>query len=71
MVGEMNINPDHALRACREFVSKKVIPEDLSISPQALAATLEAMGHSELNGNQRQARVQACVELRFLNAAEA
>jgi NitT/TauT family transport system substrate-binding protein len=71
MVGEMNINPDHALRACREFVSKKVIPEDLSISPQALVATLEAMGHSELNGNQRQARVQACVELRFLNAAEA
>jgi NitT/TauT family transport system substrate-binding protein len=71
MVGEMNINPDHALRACREFVSKKVIPEDLSISPQALAATLEAMGHSELNGNQRQARVQACVELRFLNADEA
>ena len=71
MVGEMNINPDHALRACREFVSRKVIPEDLSISPQALAATLEAMGHSELNGNQRQARVQACVELRFLNAAEA
>jgi ABC-type nitrate/sulfonate/bicarbonate transport system substrate-binding protein len=71
LVGETNINPDHALRACREFVSKKVIPEDLSISPQALAATLEAMGHSELNGNQRQARVQACVELRFLNAAEA
>jgi ABC-type nitrate/sulfonate/bicarbonate transport system substrate-binding protein len=71
VVGEMRINPDHALRACRDFVSKKVIPKDLSINPQAFAATLEAMGRSELNRNQTQAVVQACVELRFLNAAEA
>jgi NitT/TauT family transport system substrate-binding protein len=70
VVGEMSINPDHALRACREFVSKKVIPKDLSINPQAFAATLEAMGRSELNGNQTQAEVEACLELGFLNAAE-
>jgi ABC-type nitrate/sulfonate/bicarbonate transport system substrate-binding protein len=70
VVGEMSINPDHALRACREFVSKKVIPKDLSVNPQAFAATLEAMGRSELNGNQTQAEVEACLELGFLNAAE-
>ena len=39
VLDKISIDPDHALRACREFVSKKVIPRDLSINPHALAAT--------------------------------
>jgi NitT/TauT family transport system substrate-binding protein len=70
VVGEMSINPDHALRACREFVSKKVIPKDLSINPQAFAATLEAMRRSGLIKDHPQSEVQACVDLKFLDAIE-
>src|SRR5262245_8624750 len=51
VLDEIDIKPEHARRACQEFVSKKVIPKDLSINPQAFAATLEAMGRSELNRN--------------------
>jgi ABC-type nitrate/sulfonate/bicarbonate transport system substrate-binding protein len=70
VLDEIDIKPEHAHRACQEFVSKKVIPKDLSINPQAFAATLEAMGRSELNRNQTHAAVQASIDLRFLNAAE-
>jgi hypothetical protein len=66
----MSINPDHALSACREFVSKKVIPKDLSINPQALAATLEAMRRSELIKDQPQSEMQASIDMRFLSAGE-
>jgi ABC-type nitrate/sulfonate/bicarbonate transport system substrate-binding protein len=67
-VDKMNINPDHALRACREFASKKVIPRDLSLSAQAFTATLEAMRGANLIKDHPQAEVQACADLRFLNA---
>ena len=39
----MRINPEHARRACRDFVSKKSDTQDLSIDPHAFTATLEAM----------------------------
>jgi hypothetical protein len=67
VLGEINMMPEHARRACREFVSKKVIPRDLSINPQAFAATLEAMLRS---GVIKDHEVQACVELKFLDATE-
>jgi NitT/TauT family transport system substrate-binding protein len=70
VLDELSINPDHALRACREFVSKKVIPKDLSINPQAFAATLEAMRRSGLIKDHPQSEVQACVDLKFLDAIE-
>ena len=70
VLDKMSINPDHARRACREFVSKKVIPKDLSINPQAFAATLEAMRRSELIENQAQSEMQACIDMRFLSASE-
>jgi hypothetical protein len=61
---------EHAHRACREFVSKKVIPRDLSISPPAFAATWEAMRRSGLIKDHPQSELQACVDLRFLDATE-
>jgi NitT/TauT family transport system substrate-binding protein len=70
VLDEMTIKPDHARRACREFVSKKVIPKDLSINPQAFAATLEAMRRSELIKDRPQSEMQACIEMRFLSASE-
>jgi ABC-type nitrate/sulfonate/bicarbonate transport system substrate-binding protein len=66
----INVNPDHARRACREFVSKKTIPRDLSINPQAFAATLEAMRRSGLIKDHSQSEAQASVDLKFLNATE-
>jgi ABC-type nitrate/sulfonate/bicarbonate transport system substrate-binding protein len=70
VLGEINMKPEHARRACREFVSKKVIPKDLSINPQAFAATLEAMRRSELIKDAPQSEMQACIDMRFLNAGE-
>ena len=70
VLDQMTIKPDHAHRACREFVSKKVIPRDLSINPHAFAATLEAMRHTELIKDHPQSELQACVDLRFLDATE-
>jgi ABC-type nitrate/sulfonate/bicarbonate transport system substrate-binding protein len=70
VLDKISLNPEHAHRACREFVSKKVIPKDLSIDPQAFAATLEAMRRSELIKDHPQSEVQACVDLRFLDATE-
>ena len=54
VLDEMSIKPDHARRACREFVSKKVIPRDLSIDPRAFTATLEAMRCTDLIKDQPQ-----------------
>jgi NMT1/THI5 like len=70
VLDKMNINPDHALSACRDFVSKKIIPKDLSINPQAFAATLEAMRRGELIKDQPQSEMQACIDMRFLSASE-
>ena len=79
VLGEINMTPKHARRACREFVSKKVIPRDLSINPQAFAATLEAMLRSGVIKDHPHSEVQAltvlktcpaCVDLRFLDAPE-
>ena len=39
VLGEINMKPEHARRACQESVSKTVLPRDLSIDPQAFAAT--------------------------------
>jgi ABC-type nitrate/sulfonate/bicarbonate transport system substrate-binding protein len=71
VLDEMTIKPDHARRACREFVSKKVIPRDLSIGPRAFTATLEAMRYTHLLKGQPQLEMQACVDLQFLDATEA
>ena len=65
--GEIDIKPEHTRRACLEFVSKTVLPRNMSISPQAFAATLEAMRGSGLIKNHPQSEVQACVDLRFLD----
>jgi ABC-type nitrate/sulfonate/bicarbonate transport system substrate-binding protein len=70
VLDQMTIKPEHAHRACREFVSKKVIPRDLSISPPAFAATWEAMRRSGLIKDHPQSELQACVDLRFLDATE-
>ena len=70
VVDEMSINPDHALRACREFVSKKVIPRDLSIDTHAFTATLEAMRCADLVKDHPQPEMQVCVDLQFLSATE-
>ena len=71
VLDQMSINPEHARRACQEFVSKKVIPREyLSINPHAFAATLEAMRHTNLIKDQSQAEVHACIDLRFLDATE-
>src|ERR1700722_6504797 len=70
VLDRMKIKPDHARRACREFESKKVIPKDISINPQAFAATLESMRRSELIKDQPQSEMQACIDMRFLSASE-
>ena len=70
VLDQMRIKPEHARRACREFVSKRVIPRDLSIDPHAFAATLEAMKRSDLLKDHPQSEMQACVDLRFLSAGE-
>ena len=70
VLDQMSINPEHARRACQEFVSKKVIPRDLSINPRAFATTSEAMRRGELIEDHPQSDVQACVDLRFLDATE-
>jgi len=70
VLDQMSLDQEHALRACREFVSKKVIPRDLSINPEAFAATLEAMLRSGVIKDHPHSEVQACVDLRFLDAPE-
>ena len=69
VLDQMSIKPDHARRACREFVSKKVIPRDLSINPHAFATTLDAMRHTNLIKDQSpQAELHACIDVQFLDA---
>jgi len=58
VLDQMSRDPEHAIRACREFVSKKVIPRDLSINPEAFAATLGAMRHSGLIKDRPQSEVR-------------
>ena len=50
--------------------SQKSIPQTLSIDPHAFAATLEAMGRPDLIKDHPQSEVQACGDLRFLDATE-
>ena len=71
VLDQMSINPKHARRACQEFVSKKVIPRDLSINPRAFVTTFEAMRRGELINSQPQSEMQACIDTRFLSAGEA
>jgi len=71
LLDQMNIKPEHARRACQEFVSKTVIPKDLSIDSQALAATLEAMRRGELIEDRPESEMQTCIDLRFLRAGKA
>jgi hypothetical protein len=70
VLGEINMKPEHVRRACQEFVSKTVLPRDLSIDPQAFAATLEAMRRSELIKDQPQSEMQTSIDMRFLSAGE-
>jgi hypothetical protein len=42
-ISKMSIKPEYARRACRDFVSKAIMPRDLSIDPLAFGAVLEAM----------------------------
>jgi len=69
--GEIDINREHARRACREFVSKAVIPKDLSIDPLAFAATVEAMEHNDLIRERSRPTLKSCADLKFLAAAGA
>jgi ABC-type nitrate/sulfonate/bicarbonate transport system substrate-binding protein len=68
VIDQLNIKPEHARRACREFVAKTVIPRDLSIGPRAFAATLEAMRGADIVTHDQQNEMQICTDLRFLNA---
>jgi NitT/TauT family transport system substrate-binding protein len=69
VLDQLNMRPEHARRACREFVAKTVIPRDLAINPDAFAATLEAMRGAEIVDNERRDEMQACTDLRFLNSS--
>jgi NitT/TauT family transport system substrate-binding protein len=71
LLDQVSINPEHARRACREFVSKTVLPKDLSIDPRAVAATLEAMRRGELIEDRPQSEMQTYVDMRFLSAGTA
>jgi NitT/TauT family transport system substrate-binding protein len=71
LLDQVSINPEHARRACREFVSKTVLPKDLSVDPRAVAATLEAMRRGELIEDRPQSEMQTYVDMRFLSAGTA
>jgi ABC-type nitrate/sulfonate/bicarbonate transport system substrate-binding protein len=65
-VGKMDMNREHARRACRGFVSKAVFPKDLSIDPLAFAATIEAMEHNDLMEKRPRPSLSECADLKFL-----
>jgi ABC-type nitrate/sulfonate/bicarbonate transport system substrate-binding protein len=67
VLDQLNMRPEHARRACQEFVTKTVIPRDLAISPEAFAATLDAMHAAGIVNNGRQDEMRACTDLRFLS----
>jgi NitT/TauT family transport system substrate-binding protein len=68
VLNRMTIKPEHARRACQEFVSKTVLPKDLSIDSRAFEATLQAMRRGELIKDHAKSEMQTCVDLRFLTA---
>lgn len=68
VISRIEINSDHARRACREFVSKAVIPKDLSIDPSAFSATVEAMAHNDLIKQGTLPSLRDCADLKFLAA---
>ena len=65
-VSKMDMSREHARRACRGFVSKAVFPKDLSISPLAFAATIEAMEHNDLMPKRSRPALSECADLKFL-----
>lgn len=65
-VSKMDMSREHARRACRGFVSKAVFPKDLSISPSAFAATIEAMAHNDLMEKRSRPSLSECADLKFL-----
>lgn len=68
VASEMRVKPEHARRACREFVRKSVIPKDLSISPAAFTTTVEALRRSNLiDESGPLPKLQKCADLRFLD----
>jgi ABC-type nitrate/sulfonate/bicarbonate transport system substrate-binding protein len=71
VIDQLNIKPEHARRACHEFVAKTVIPRDLAINADAFAATLEAMNGAAAVSNQRQNEMRTCTDLSFLNSSAA
>jgi ABC-type nitrate/sulfonate/bicarbonate transport system substrate-binding protein len=71
VLDQLNMQPEHARRACKEFVAKTVIPRDLAINPDAFAATLDAMHAAGIVNDRRQDEMQACTDLRFLNVSAA
>jgi ABC-type nitrate/sulfonate/bicarbonate transport system substrate-binding protein len=71
LLDQVSIKPEHARRACQEFVSKTVLPKDLSIDRQAFAATLEAMRRGELIEDRPESEMQTCIDMRFLTAGKA
>jgi ABC-type nitrate/sulfonate/bicarbonate transport system substrate-binding protein len=68
---QLNMQPEHARRACQEFVAKTVIPLDLAINPDAFAATLQAMHAAEIVKTGQRDEMQACTDLRFLKSSAA
>jgi NitT/TauT family transport system substrate-binding protein len=69
VLGQMSMKPEHARRACAEFVSKRIIPRDLSIDSHAFASTVEGMRRTDQIKDQPQSEIQACIDMRFLSAA--
>jgi ABC-type nitrate/sulfonate/bicarbonate transport system substrate-binding protein len=71
LLDQISIKPEHARRACQDFVSKTVLPRDLSIDPRAFAATSEAMRRGEPIKDQPESEMQTCIDMRFLSASKA
>jgi NitT/TauT family transport system substrate-binding protein len=63
-------NPAHTRRACRDLVAKRAIPQDLAVGPAAFAATIDAMTSSELiPAGRHAADLAQCADFEFLAAA--
>ncbi len=69
VIDQLKIKPEHARRACQEFVTKTVIPKDLSIEPRAFAATLDAMHSADIVARKRQNELEICTDMKFLRAS--
>jgi NitT/TauT family transport system substrate-binding protein len=68
-INKMSIKPEYARRACRDFVSKAIMPRDLSIDPLAFRAVLEAMQQNDLIQHRPRPELEDCANLKFLAAA--